>query len=455
VSGALAEVSEQATAAAPSHVTIHPTGRFAYVTSSDAGTVSVFELDPETGALGQGAPFEVGEAPTGLAFDRSGLYAYVTNHGSNDVSVLCVDPSDGALERVGDFRTRVEPSGLALTFGTALRPRTRNLYTVNFESEDLAVFAVDDASGALSGIGPPIAAPGGPCDATTDPRGRWMVVSHETRQCIESYVIEPDGWLVPTGSPAMLAGAPGGVAVDPSGRFVYVVVRGTENVVQSFGIDPATAALTPISSTGAGTDPISLSIDPTGRFVYASNARSQNITAWHVSEGQFVAGPNDASAPGEPHEVRFSPEGDRAWAALHASRILVPYAIDPHTGSLTPIPPGRPTEGMPEAIEVHPSGAFAYAAVSSSVGYGSSGYVASFRVRAEDTRLVGEERHLIGLDPVDLRLDPRGRHLWVLNRGGDDLSLFAVDPSDGTLSDPRQVLTGLSPRALAVTLAFE
>ena len=64
---------------------ITPNGKFAYVTNSGAGTVSVIATASNTEV---GDPILVGDLPLGVAITPNGKFAYVANGGSGTVSVI-------------------------------------------------------------------------------------------------------------------------------------------------------------------------------------------------------------------------------------------------------------------------------------------------------------------------------------------------------------------------------
>jgi 6-phosphogluconolactonase (cycloisomerase 2 family) len=82
----------------PRQVTIHPSGKYAYVACFDFGTIFQYTIDPNSGALTPmtTATVATGTAPLTLAVDPSGKYAYVTNSGDNDISQYTIG-ADGSL----------------------------------------------------------------------------------------------------------------------------------------------------------------------------------------------------------------------------------------------------------------------------------------------------------------------------------------------------------------------
>lgn len=72
-----------------------------------------------------------------------------------------------------------------------------------------------------------------------------------------------------------------GVAVDSSGKFLYVA-NTDSNSISLFSINSASGALVPHSGSpfGGGTYPISIAFDPFGQFVYVANYLGESISAY-------------------------------------------------------------------------------------------------------------------------------------------------------------------------------
>jgi len=449
VSGAPLAQASAATGQLPNSVTLHPTGRFAYVTNANANTVSRYEIDAagDLTSLGTiGTPLQ----PRAIQFDASGLYGYMLTGALNEISIFSVNLSNGDLVTIATSRTRSEPAALALTFGTAPTNQVaRYSYVVNAESGDLSTFFIDPVDGSLTEIG--VAALSGtePADAVADLAGRFLFVSDNTERNLRTFAINPaDGSLTQVGAPAIVVGRPRGLTLEPSGRFLFIAAR-TANLITSYTIDPSTGVLTELASAAAGLDPRHVAVDPTGRFVYSSDENSQSITSYRIENGLFVEGPFSVIAPGNPQELRFTPGGERCYAAMSDSNILVPYSIDQETGELTPIPPGRASGGQPEALELHPNGQFAYAAISD---YPSgTGYVSFYNIVQATGSLQGQIQIPTGLNPVDLWVEPQGRFLYVVNQGGDDLTILDIDQQTGIPTVRQNVPTGLKPGSITST----
>jgi 6-phosphogluconolactonase len=60
--------------------------------------VAAYSITSSSGALTlSGSPVAAGLLPASIVLDPSGQFAYVANDNSNDISVYAVDPTTGAL----------------------------------------------------------------------------------------------------------------------------------------------------------------------------------------------------------------------------------------------------------------------------------------------------------------------------------------------------------------------
>jgi hypothetical protein len=100
---------------------------------------------------------------------------------------------------------------------------------------------------------------------------------------VSGYTIDSStGALTPIpGSPFSAGAAPVSVAVDPSGRFVYVA-NSMSNNVSGFTIDPTNGALTPISGSPfpAGIGPTSVAISGCARPPTITDLSASPATLW-------------------------------------------------------------------------------------------------------------------------------------------------------------------------------
>jgi 6-phosphogluconolactonase (cycloisomerase 2 family) len=126
----------------------------------------------------------------------------------------------------------------------------------NFGSNDITIFSIDSATGALAPLTPPVATADGPTSVTVDSQGRFEYVTNTTAGCISVFAIDDATGALTLRSTAPAGTNPVALTLDPSGRFAYVANIGSDNVTQ-FTVDSATGALTPIGPpVNAGTGPV-------------------------------------------------------------------------------------------------------------------------------------------------------------------------------------------------------
>jgi 6-phosphogluconolactonase len=133
------------------------TGNFLLLTGTNEfatkGGIEVFSLNSSTGALTLvSGPLQVGDDPAGVAVDASGNYVYVPNTADVTISAFKFDAAGGALSGVTGSPF---PSGGNGNINGPLGITTSStgsfVYLCN-ASNDISVFSINSASGALSAI---------------------------------------------------------------------------------------------------------------------------------------------------------------------------------------------------------------------------------------------------------------------------------------------------------------
>lgn len=106
---ALPEGFEGANKSADIHV--HPSGNFLYVSNrGDFDSIVVYEIDPKTNTLSLvGWQEESIQWPRNFAIDPSGQFLLVANRRANRITVFRIDPDTGALTFTGRSATVPEP----------------------------------------------------------------------------------------------------------------------------------------------------------------------------------------------------------------------------------------------------------------------------------------------------------------------------------------------------------
>ncbi len=287
---------------------------------------------------------------------------------------------------------------------------------------------------------------------------------------IYAYGFDSDtGKLTPKGVAAETRD-PSWVAVHPSGKFLYVANEaGKASTISAFAIDAKSEKLTLLNQLPAlGEDPCYLSFDKTGKYVFAANYTSGNVVVFPIGDdGRLGAatanfhdggkrGPNKERQDGpHAHWIETSPDNRFALVAdLGLDEVLV-YKFDASNGTLTPNEPafaGLKAGSGPRHLAFHPNGKFVFAVSE------LSSTATSFEYNAKKGTLqeIGTASTLPpGFsgrnDVAEAAVHPKGKFLYVSNRGNDSIAILSIDPAKGTLAAVGGIPTGgKEPRHLAI-----
>ena len=241
---------------APGAIALHPSGRFAYVANSDnsADTISQFAVAADGTLTPLATPtVATTSLPVAVAVDPTGRFAYVAT--TTTVDQLTVG-ADGTLTANG---TATVPGG-AQPNGVAVDPTGRFAYVSNATGAAVLQYSIDSTNGHLTALSPAsVGAAAGPVGIAVDPTGRYAYVVDGVACTVSQYALGSGGALGAL-SPANVAAGNctamdfvAFVAVDPSGRFVYVPDSGSSSgsVLQyAIGAGGALAPLSPAATSG-------------------------------------------------------------------------------------------------------------------------------------------------------------------------------------------------------------
>jgi 6-phosphogluconolactonase (cycloisomerase 2 family) len=359
-----------AAGASPQLIAVDPTGKFAYVADQGCpdtftGRVSVFTIDPSTGALSSaGTPVDTGDFSTNsVAVDPSGKFVYVANEGTGDigdtagsVSMYAINAATGALTSIG---TPVA-SGDFGPSSVAVDPTGKFAYVANTGSDavgaplfcgSVTTFDIDGSTGSLtsSGIifapGAPIPGSCSPSWVAVDPTGKFAYVANEggfTPTSVSMYQINAmNGALAFTGVIAV-TGRAVSLTLAPSGKFAYVADGGQNSDgspgdnVSIYSVDGSTGALSSIGTIAAGLFPWSIAIDPLGKFAYVANLGSNDISVYSINGTTGALTPIGTTDAGlSPTSIVVHPSGKFAYVTNSGSNNISMYNINSTTGALT------------------------------------------------------------------------------------------------------------------------
>jgi 6-phosphogluconolactonase len=330
--------------------------------------ITVFRLDPESGALDPRQTVTGLNSPTFLALHpqfpaRPFLYAVerqVDEPGleTGAVSSFAVDPQEGTLTLLNR-----RPSGGSSPCYVSVHPQGGLVFAANYASGHVASLPVQP-DGAL---GPPVSVVqhqgSGPVARRQDgphahsigpsPDGRFVLSCDLGIDRVMVHRLGPDGALLPNDPPAGVANPGSGprhFAFHPQLPYVYVVNE-LDSTVTVYAFDARTGSLDNVQTVPclppdfSGTSHCAqIIVHPSGRFVYASNRGHDSIAVFAVdgASGRLTPTGHTSTGGRVPRNFNVHPAGRLLLAGNQESGTVVPFRIDPQSGALTPT--GRVTE---------------------------------------------------------------------------------------------------------------
>ena len=134
----------------PRHIFFHPNNKTAYVSNEKGSSVTVYQMDPSSGALR--AVQTLSTLPDGFSESNtcadvevtpSGKFVYVSNRGHDSIAGYSVDADTGKLTALGQTPTEKTPRSFNID------PSSRFLYSAGQGSGKLASYRIDPESGRL------------------------------------------------------------------------------------------------------------------------------------------------------------------------------------------------------------------------------------------------------------------------------------------------------------------
>ncbi|HEX2855464.1 MAG TPA: lactonase family protein [Opitutaceae bacterium] len=145
----------------PRHVKFHPNGRWVYLINELASTVAAFNWDSAAGALTEfqtvstlPADFKGSSTCAELEVHPNGKFLYGSNRGHDSLAVFAIEQAGGALTPVEHV-----PSGGKTPRNFAFDPTAKWIVCTNHGSNNAVVFRVDETTGRLTPKGDPVAVP--------------------------------------------------------------------------------------------------------------------------------------------------------------------------------------------------------------------------------------------------------------------------------------------------------
>lgn len=322
------------------------------------------------------------------------------------------------------------------------------------------VFIIALASGCGAGnfgqMEPSPPAPGATCVPASPGEFAYALNGDQ----VSMYTLDScDGNLRPTVPATVATGStqeepiPEDMVVDPAGRFAYVANlvsnAADDATISMYTINPSSGVLTPMTPATVPTGflPQGIAIDPSGKFVYTANSDDNTVSMFTINQTTGVLTPTNpptVATGWSPNFVTVDPSGRFAYVSNQDDDTISMYTINPNTGLLTPTTPATVATGSsPFGVAVDPSGKFAYVPNT----YDPENTVSQYMIDSLTGVLTPDAPSTVtaGNQPTALAVDPASRFAYAVNRIDNTISVFSIDPNTGKLTSIGTIGTGESP----------
>lgn len=399
----------------PGALSASPVSDRVYLSDESGGSLLMFSF-PKNGELTAMTPGWLATDPapsapvfsTGRPLTAHARAAYVINGNDDDISQFSINDA-GTLAPLGDGN----PSTGDYPVAIAAHPTGDYFYVANANDDTVSQFRrITSALGEyeadeLAPIRTPVEVEQDPVALAVHPSGNFLYVLSRQNQRVSVYSLHTNGEIEDTNglgpylpdAPLLVDEAQVGVleatalAIDPTGRFLWVVNDQQAGAIIPFRINTFDGSLSKIEGglKAAGAHPRAVAASADGRTVYVSASGDSQIRSYAVAEdGTLSAGPTGNTG-----------QGAIGLAVAPLSNVLyVMHQID-----------------------------------SSVAWFG-----------ADD---VGSTASM-GTAPSAMAVDPTGRHLLVTHLASNTLGRFDI-ADNGALSAGESVQTGIGPLGVAVS----
>lgn len=314
--------------------------------------------------------------------------------------------------------------------------------SANATDGSLSIYAVNSDTGALTAVSSIVTTLFRPTHMVMSPQGFLFVLGAGApgfppgtpgyKSVLATYLFDASaGTLTPTGTPLTVTAV--NLAVRPDGKFLYVLNVDFSSstpvpaTLAAYAIDGMTGTLTlgPVltwmtsQNNGISTGSGAIAIDALGRFLYLA-----------------------------------SEQGD----ALQAAATVLPYAIDPNSGALTPIGTGTPVVSQAGGMTADPFGLYLY--VTNSLNSNAANDTVLAMAIDQSSGVVSPLGSPLqtGSPPETLICDPTGQFLYggtggssFVDPAATDIVPFAISTAPSTVG---QLVAGAQRGLSAQTIAL-
>jgi 6-phosphogluconolactonase len=300
----------------PSWLTLHPSGRYLYAVNElktyegNSGSVTAFAIEQGRGELHElNTVNSRGAAPAHMSIDATGKFAFVANYIGGSIAVLPI-LADGRLEPAcfvhedsGALGPKHAASGPPGSFAISghdaphahmiqADPQNRFVLYSDLGQDRIYIHKFDPRGQLTPAVTPFVSLPegDGPRHFAFHPNGRWFYSIQEEASTVAffDYDAQAGGLAHRQTVSALPEGYAGTnfcseIVIAADGRFLYAANR-LHDSIGTFAIGPDGMLRHVDDTPTQGDYPRHIALGPGGRFLYACNQRSDVITSFRVGE---------------------------------------------------------------------------------------------------------------------------------------------------------------------------
>ncbi len=326
-----------ATGGAPSAMLLSPSGDALFIANSATNNVSTYTVKSDGTLTAGSSTLPTGMTPLNMAIDSAAHFLFVANQG------LQVDPASGTISVFS-----IQSGSLTEVAGSPFR-----------------VASLSASSGP------------GPAAVAVTPDGKFLYVANQFDGTVTGFSVDASGVLtrLTPGATATVGTAPSGMGITPDGGFLYVANSGSSDVsafavcnqvVTSCSVPTSPdGTLTPVAGSpfSAGLGPTSIVAAPSGKFLFVVDRQSNQISEYKLATGTGVLTANtqaSISTGGTPVGVTLragttivsTTQGttDYLYVANLGASTMTAYSFDSTVGVLGLVGSPVITGGQPSAV---------------------------------------------------------------------------------------------------------
>ncbi len=328
---------------------------------------------------------------------------------------------------------------------------------------DVSAFTVNPTTGVLTAVpGGPVTADQKPSAIAVDTSGQFAYVGNGGSLDVSIFNVDPvAGALTLQGNVSSPGTTPASIAVAPSDNYLFVAGYSTTpgtGAVYAFTLNSGSLTAVLSSPFPAGDTPYGLAVDPASQFVFATTAFSHRLFVYTIgSDGSLTGLAGSPFTTGQySYGVVVYPLGGASggfvYTANSGANTISAFSYD-STGNLTELTLQGSPDGVgsqPEGIAIDAAGQFLYV-----TNYGD-GTVSSFSINPQSGGLTpvgtpvatGNLTNVPNPGPIDVKVDPSGQFVYVVNNLDGSVSLFTA--SAGVLALSATYPTGTGAIGVAI-----